>query len=355
MTDDLPALKAVRRATISGAVLTASNVVETPPAAWNSGTNYAAGVQVSLFSGNSVALTTADVYQSLQAGNLNKNPATQTAWWRFVGSTYKAYDVATTYFQGDRVVDAAAHLVYEALQGSSGTPLIQEDTWIEVGPTNKWAMFDASTTTRSEAGMQIAVTIAPAGRVDSIGLFNLDAATVRIQSATSGYDETYSLTETSGIGDWHAWFFEPIERREQLLVTDLPPWLNQSITVTIDNGSAVAAVGNMIAGQFIDMGLSLAGAEAGIIDYSTKDVDRWGSYTLTEGPFVDKLSLQAVVDYGDVDRVKRFLADYRATATAWQGTDQFGAVTLFGFVRSYSIKFDEAVEGTVSLEMEGLT
>jgi hypothetical protein len=193
------------------------------------------------------------------------------------------------------------------------------------------------------------------GRVDSIGLFNLDAGSVRIQSATSGYDETVSLVETSGIGDWHAWFFEPVERRDQLLVTDLPPWLSQTITVTIDNGTALAAAGTMIVGQFIDLGLSLSGAEAGIVDYSTKDVDRWGNYTLTEGPFVDKLSLQAAVDYDDVDRVKRFLSDYRATPTAWQGTDQFGAVTLFGFARSFSIKFDESVEGTASVELEGLT
>jgi hypothetical protein len=262
---------------------------------------------------------------------------------------------ATTYFTGDRVIDAAAHLVYEAAAGSTGVALTDSATWLEVGPTNKWAMFDASNTTRSEGGAQIVVTIAPAGRVDSIGLFNLDAASVRIQSATSGYDQTISLVETSGIDDWYAWFFEPVERRDQLLATDLPAWLNQTITITIDNGTATAAAGTLIVGQFIDMGLSLAGAEAGIVDYSTKDVDRWGNYTLTEGPFVDKLSITAVVDYEDVDRVKRFLADYRATPTAWQGTDQFGAVTLLGFARSYSLKFDEPQEGTVSLELEGIS
>lgn len=353
MTDDLPALKAVRRAAIGDAELSASNVPETPPATWSGATNYALNQQATILS--APHNTTATVYQSLQAGNLNKDPATQPLWWKKIGTTYAAYNGATTYFEGDRVIDAAAHLVYEAATGSTGADLLDTGSWLLVGPTNKWAMLDASTTTRSEAERQIVVTIAPAGRVDSIGLFNLDAASVRIQSATSGYDESFSLVETSGIIGWHAWFFEPVERRDQLLVTDLPPWLNQSITITIDNGTATAKAGNLVAGQFIDMGLTLSGAEAGIVDYSTKDVDRWGTTTLTEGPFVDKLSLQAAVDYQDVDRVKRFLADYRATATAWQGTDQFGAVTLFGFVRSYSIKFDEAVEGTASLELEGLT
>jgi hypothetical protein len=189
-----PMLTIVRPVTIVDATLISSNVPETPPAAWNSGTTYAAGALVSLFSGPSVALTTATVYQSLQAGNLNKNPATQTAWWREVGGTYKVYDSVTTYFEGDRVIDATAHLVYEAAAGSTGVGLDDPATWLLVGPTNKWAMFDASSTTTSEARRQIVTMIAPQDRVDSVSLFNLSAGTVRIQSTTSGYDHTYSAS-----------------------------------------------------------------------------------------------------------------------------------------------------------------
>jgi len=347
-------LNIVRLVTIADATLVSSNVPESPPAAWNSGTTYAAGAQVSLFSGPSAALTTATVYQSLQAGNLNKNPATQTAWWREVGVTYKVYDAATTYFEGDRVIDATAHLVYEAATGSTGVPLTDDNTWLLVGPTNRWAMFDATGSTTSEANRQIVTMIAPQNRVDSVSLFNLEAATVRIQSTTSGYDQTYSLVETSGIDDWYSWFFEPVVRRNQLIVTDLPAYLNQVITVTIDNGTSFAVVGAMVVGQTLATGLSLEGAEAGIVDYSRKEVDQWGTYSLVTRTFVKKLTVQAVVDNVDIDRTQRLLEDYRATPTVWIARGDYLSLGLFGFFRNFTTAFSYPTETVVSFDLEGL-
>lgn len=350
-----PTLIVVRPAAIGDAVLTSSTVPETPPTAWNSGTTYTAGQQVSIFSGASVNLTTAAVYQSLQNANLNKNPATQTAWWKLLGYTYKAYDAGTTYAVGDRVIDATAHLVYEALEVSTGVPLITEASWAEVGPTNKWAMFDTSNSTQSEGGTQIAVTLVPAGRIDSLGLFNLEASTVRIQSAVAGYDETYDLTEASGIDSWHDWFFEPIVRDDQLIVTDIPPYLSQTIIVTIDNGSATAKAGTLIVGQGLELGMTLEGADSGIVSYSKIDVNQWGDYTLTQRKSVKKVSLQVVVENGDVDRTRRILASFDAVPTIWRGTEDFSALCVYGIYRSFSIGFAYPTQSVCSLDLEGLT
>ena len=60
--------------TITDAMLTTSNVAETDYSAWSSGATYALDDRVILTS-------THKVYQSLQAGNTNKDPLTQPLWW----------------------------------------------------------------------------------------------------------------------------------------------------------------------------------------------------------------------------------------------------------------------------------
>jgi hypothetical protein len=348
-----PTLKVVRPATIGAAQLTSTSVVETPPAVWSSATTYLLNATVSILSG--VSNSTATVYKSLQAGNLNHSPAASPTWWQKLNDTYVPYD-ATVFDAGARVIDAANHLVYESLQnGNAGEALSDETFWALVGPTAPYAMFDQSNSTQTVAERSIAVTITPAGRVDSVSLFNLDAATVRIQSATSGYDETHDLTETSGIDDWYAWFFEPVVRRDELIVTDLPAYLSQTITVTIDNGSATARVGNLVVGQALDLGMTLEGADSGLLSYSKIDVDQWGDYQLTQRKRVKKINLPVVVDNVDVDKVRRLLESFDAVPTVWQGTADYSALSVYGIFRNFTIAFSYPTQSVCSLELEGLT
>jgi hypothetical protein len=356
VSDELPSLRIVPPVAIGAAQIVASNVVEVPPAAWASGTTYALNDQRTVFSG--VSSTTADVYQSLQAGNLGHVPASSPTWWKWLGRTYAVFipggPGGAGYGPSARVIDSSAHLVYESLAVANRAALTDPLSWALVGPTNKYAMFDASNTTQSEAGQSIVVQIAPAGRVDSVALFNLEAASVRIQS-TSGYDQTFGLNDPIGSSSFYQWCFQPIRRKKQLVVADLPPWLNQTITVTIANGTGVAAVGNLAVGQMRDLGMPLSDAESGRVDYSKIEVNDWGDYTLTPRRSVKKFSARVVVENARVDYIGDLLDDYRATAVVWIAHDDFRQAQLFGFYRSFSTAFAEHDHSLCSIELEGLT
>jgi hypothetical protein len=137
------------------------------------------------------------------------------------------------------------------------------------------------------------VTVQTSGRVDGLALFNVSAGSVHVVSmdgATEIFNETYSLAATSGIDDWYSWFFEPIDRITEMVVPNLPVYADQTITVTISDPGATVAVGNLVIGQTRDLGLSLAGAQAGIIDYSKKVADDFGNYSISERAFSDTLT-----------------------------------------------------------------
>jgi hypothetical protein len=86
-----------------------------------------------------------------------------------------------TYAALDRVHRPERHEVYERLLDGPSTapPEADPDGWALVGPTNRWAMFDARSGTRTTAQDLIRVTLAP-GVVRGLGLVELRGAEVNI-------------------------------------------------------------------------------------------------------------------------------------------------------------------------------
>lgn len=105
-------MKLVRPIALTDVTLISTNVPETPPAAYNAVTTYAAGAQVSVFSG-----TVAAVYESLAPGNLGNTPASSPLWWKSLGTAHALYSGTTLYLAGEVVADVTTHKLYESQVG----------------------------------------------------------------------------------------------------------------------------------------------------------------------------------------------------------------------------------------------
>ena len=102
-------MKLIRAFAVTSASLT-SDVLETPPSAYNAGTTYADGNQVSVFSGTNN--TTATMYESLAGSNTGNTPSSSPSWWKPLGTAYLAYNAGTNYSAGAIVTDTTNHLLY---------------------------------------------------------------------------------------------------------------------------------------------------------------------------------------------------------------------------------------------------
>jgi hypothetical protein len=238
-------MKIVDPIVVTDAVLTASNVPETPPTAYAGGTTYAENDTASVITG-----LVAAVYRSLSDGNTGHTPASSPTWWELVGSTYKLYDVAHTYAADDIVIDAVGHHAYQSLGGSNlGNALSDDTKWLDLGPDNRWKMFDQSVQSQTTAEHEIHVTLAIPGRADTVSLQNVDAASARVilTDATDGvvYDQWLSLVSPSGITDWYAWFFTPIERVSTKTFTGLPPYANATLEVILSDQAPYGGDGRL--------------------------------------------------------------------------------------------------------------
>ena len=277
--------------------------------------------------------------------------------------TVPAWAVGVTYAQGDRVRNDATHRIYESqmVTGNTGNdPTTDNGTkWLDIEPTNAWAMFDQFSQTQTQAPDAVTVTLEPPGIVDGLALLNIDAAevTVTVTDALAGevYSEAFDLVSTSNVGaDFYAWAFEPIIRRTDLHVEGLPVYANPTIEVTVSSPGAVASVGNLVIGRQRELGATVYGAGFGIIDSSRKEADDFGNVKIVQRSYRKTGTFEVMVARQMVDEVGRLLTLYRAEPVVYIGTGEFASSIYHGFFRDFRVVVETYPQAKLTIEIEGL-
>lgn len=301
-------MKIIRPVTINDAALVSSTVAETDYTAWSSGTTYAIGDRC-------IRTSTHRIYESLVAGNLNNTPETNTS-----GASPK---------------------------------------WLDIGPTNRWAMFDEKVGTQTTATTTFTVVIAP-GRVNGLALMQIEAGTVDIEMTDGGspvYTATASLNGGTDVLDWFGYFFDPIVRKTDIVFTDLPLYESGEITITLsDSTGTTVKCGVCAVGMIANLGNTRPSPKIGITDYSRKDVDEFGHTGVLERSYSKRSTVALWLDSLLVDSVARILADVRATPVVWIGADNlYTSLLIYGFYRDFEVDIATRDISFCSLQIEGLT
>lgn len=295
----------IKPVSITTARLLSSNVVETS-AEWSSLTTYALDDRASVSADGRV-------YQSLQAGNLNNVPSTATAWW------------------------------------------------VDVGPSNRLAMFDGALGTVTTDATSIVVELAP-GAISAIAVFEAQCASVRVHmydadTSTTVYDETVDMTGTL-ISDWYEWTVAPFDYRDQMVLLDLPIYESAVVTVTLTgDGILPAECGELIVGTSYTLGEPQHGGKLGITDYSRKETDDWGNTTLVQRTFSRNLDMPMVLDAAQLNRVYGVLSMLRSTPCVWvpSGEQRYDSTVVYGWVSEFVIDLAMRDRHYCTLNIKGLT
>lgn len=374
--------------------LVSSNVSETEYFAWSSGTTYSAGNRVQIVSPtstvtfNSVApdphcvnwtahglpdstpirfTTTGVLPAGLTAGEVYfvTNPLFVTGTAANLLQVSKTPKGAIIKFadpgSGTHTAVATRHDVYESLIASNlgNPPALNPTKWVRVDSTNRWRMFDSSVSSQTSNVTSIAVEYATSGIVDGVALLNINAATVQITQTdpTDGvvYDKTISGVANSGIQDAYAYCFEPIVRKTEIVVTDLKPYADASIDITLTDTGNTVLCGACVLGKVLDIGGTSYGMTVGIDDYSAKQQDAFGNYTIQERAFRRWVTGEVWVKNEKVDGLVNVLAGYRATPVVYIGDESFGAAATMGFYERFGVIVRQPARSLLGIEIKGLT
>lgn len=309
MSTSAPAIAIVQPVPVTDAMLISTNIAETDYPEWNGSTTYALRQRVILTSKHKI-------YESLQAGNVNRNPATEPTWW------------------------------------------------VEVGPTNRWKAFDTSniTQTVTDGGPPPTITykLRPGQAINALAALNVTNCIelhVQMVDPVDGnvYDKKIDFTALPLSSTWWDWFFGQRRAPTQSVMLDLPAFPNVDLTLTFTGGTALA-VGVIMFGQQQRYGLGVRyGARVGIQDYSRKETNEFGDAELVRRAFAKRARFDMLIERGEVDPLQNYLAGIRAVPCLWVGTNEYEATVVYGFYKNFDILISYPEHADCELEIEGLT
>jgi len=261
---------------------------------------------------------------------------------------------ATSYVTGNIV--SYGRLRYEALQDNTDKqPDANPDEWLALGVNNVWAMFDDKRGTQTTATSPLEVTVPVSGYVDTVGFLNVDAAQITVTITGDGvplYEETHSMNDDSVVNDYYEYFFEPLVRKIDLVLSGLPLGLDPVITATFV-GEPTVSVGHMIVGHSRSIG-ETASASIGIVDYSRIIEDDFGITSIVERDYVRRGRFTVYVPANATDPVYNLVSSYRAKPVLTLAADDFGSTYNFGLLRDAEIELRYPTYSIMSLEVRGL-
>lgn len=280
-------------------------------------------------------------------------------------SDHPAWSAATTYALGARVMLTSTHKVYESLKAANlnKNPQTESLWWIEVSPTNRWALFDTSVSTSTAQPNNITYVLEPGQVINTIAALNLNNATeinVTMYSAISGeleivYAKTIDLSALPTGSDWWSWFYSARTVPTQNIQTDLPSYGDGVIKFEL-LGGADLSVGVLLIGQERSFGLGVQlGARVGIQDYSRKETNDFGDTILVRRAFAKRANFNLLIEKSEVDAFQLFLTEIRATPCLWIGSTEYESTTLFGFYKNFEALISYPDYADFELEIEGLT
>lgn len=253
------------------------------------------------------------------------------------------------YNPGDEVVVLSNHTKYQCLVATSESPLVgaTEDaaaTWIAIGPTNKWAMFDSLQNTKTLNDTDFTITLNPTTYVNTLAALGFSGVTsIRIEVDDSGgttiYDETYGTSDFSAIYDHYTYVFYQITALQKLIVEDLPPLPDTEIRVTFSGANM--QIGEVAFGFAINVGQLVAeGTKSDRFRYREQQYNDFG-YPVGAEPIVVELNTYDVlVPKLTNPSIQKLLDNLTGKNTLWIGdigSDQ--SLITYGFFERSPIPF----------------
>lgn len=276
---------------------------------------------------------------------------------------YTAWSSSTAYVSGNRCI--YSHKIYECLVGhTNAQPDLNTsgDTpkWLDLGATNRWRMFDTLNGSVTSNTTSIAVSLAMGTVVDSVALLGVTGDTVSVVMTDPAdgvvYSYTAALVVHDDITDWYTYFFGEFQAQDTVVITDLPPYPDATIAVTVSAATGeTVMVGTMVAGKSKYIGETQYSPELSITDYSRKTTDDFGNYTIVERAYSKRLSCDVMLDNSAMRNTFATLAAYRTTPLVWVGSDDYEALTAYGFYKSFRITVPYPDKSICTLDIEGLT
>jgi hypothetical protein len=272
-------------------------------------------------------------------------------------STRTAWSSVTAYVTNNEVYYNFKDWI--AIAGSTNViPGSDATKWLEIGASNRYAMFDNIIGNVTTGTSPLNVRVTPSSVVNAVSLFEVSANTVQLQiiDPIDGivYDKTINMIDVSVVVDWYSYFFEGILLKDDVTFIDLPAYGSADVVVIANNGASSAVIGECVIGFQKQLGVSNFNTSVSIQDYSRKERDQFGQTKIVERRFTKLAEYDVTVETNLVSYVQKALAELRSTPTVFIGDSNRPETVVFGYYKNFNIVISTPTISDCTIAVEGL-
>lgn len=217
-----------------------------------------------------------------------------------------------------------------------GTP--KTASWILIGQINQWRMFNGAL---HEPTVQIGGPLAVAANVNSvcnaIAVLKCEAseAIVTVTDPTDGvvYDRTVMLDNNDAVIDLYDYFFEPIDRKTEFVLLDLPPYAGAEVSVTLRSGdTGDTACGALVLGLQSEFGSTSLNFTLRDRFFSRRERNAYGAFLdVLSRPVAREATFEVLLSSTAVSQVMKLVRERRDVPTVFIGGENYEHSIVFGF------------------------
>lgn len=185
--------------------------------------------------------------------------------------------------------------------------------WVKYGISNKFAMLDLSSSSKSVSSANI-VVVFEQNKADTIGIgyYSAEYITIEIMTDLNTVVWTGSIPSplNSGVTNWYNYIYSPYNYESNKSVKVSLPVLGTYVRVTIHkSGNEDTSCGFLVAGTAVDMGKTLAKVKFGYTSYADKKFDDFGTLSLTKRGVQELVDFETIIEANSIQTFRRKLKD----------------------------------------------
>lgn len=278
------------------------------------------------------------------------------------------WDKDAVYKYADEVADGNYVFKYAGADDTNTTKppsldaLTQVPKWVNIRPTNYFAMLDEKTMTQTSVMNEIVVEVDNMG-YDTLSLMELEALNVKVElidksHANILYKNQKDLKDESEVIDFYTYCYTPIRFITTLYIGDIPIYLNSKLRVSISNPENFAKCGRLVFGDSFFIGCTNVDIDLDFESYSKKQTDVFGNTTLIHRSMaiIDKYSIS--ISSEKIPMLRRKFSKWDAKALLFIGDDnqktKLENLLNFGYFQSVSFNYDGSDLSTLNLTIKGI-
>lgn len=263
----------------------------------------------------------------------------------------------STYAYGEEARQGHYIYKYAGISGTNSTnnPTIDTLSWEYERASNYYAMLGGSTKNQTENYETIDIQF-NIDRYDTIALLNIEATDVMVEIRDISTDEIIYTKNVEltyrNVYSYTQFFFAPFIYQKRAYI-NIPFFLGARARILLTNPSKTAKVGRLVAGQSINLGITLFGMSSELTTITNQVVTEFGTVIEEAEDTYYVHNFNIIINSGMTEYIKDLRRELSFVPILFVGDEEdnskYQNLLSFGYWENATIPLDNAVKSNMTL------